>query len=134
MNKNYYPTQKTFVKYDDDHFLLYLNEEIVEDYLPENAEDGAVPFTAYAYSGTEPDGSTKIKAAEATYQQFVSGLIRTEYSADAVEAIMLNYQSYSGEEVGPNGAKNKEIRLEWEDFNDFRQECKEAVALLLEME
>ena len=131
MNKVYYPTQKTFVKYDEEHFLLYLNEEIVEDYLPENAEEDTAPFTAYAYSGTEPDGSTKIKATEATYPQFVTGLIRTEYSADAVEAIMLNYQSYSGEEVGPNGAKNKEIRLEWEDLNDFRQECKDAVALLL---
>ena len=134
MKKEYYPVRKTFVKFDDEHYLLYLNEEVVEDYLPENAEEGAVPFKAYAYSGTEGDGSTKIKATEATYPQFVSGLIRTRYSADAVEAIMLNYQSYSGEEVGPGGAKNKEIRLEWEDLNDFRQECKEAVALLLEME
>ena len=131
MKKIYYPTKKTFVKYDDEHFLLYLNEEIKENYLPENAEEDSESFTAYAYSGTEPDGSTKIKAAEATYQQFVSGLIRTQYRADAVEAIMLNYQSYSGEEIGPGGAKNKEIRLEWEDLNDFRQECKNAVALLL---
>ena len=82
MNKNYYPTQKTFVKYDDEHFLLYLNEEIVEDYLPENAEDGAVPFTAYAYWGTEPDGSTKIKATEATYAEFAAGLIRNSYTLD----------------------------------------------------
>lgn len=126
MNKNYYPTQKTFVKFDDEHFLLYLNEEIVEDYLPENAEDGAVPFTAYAYSGTEPDGSTKIKATEATYPQFVSGLIRTEYSADAVEAILLNAQSRF------DAPKEAEHKLEFADLEEFRQECKDAIASLLQ--
>lgn len=126
MNKNYYPTQKTFVKYDDEHFLLYLNEEIVEDYLPENAEDGAVPFTAYAYWGTEPDGSTKIKATEATYPQFVSGLIRTQYSADAVEAILLNSQSTF------DAPKEAEHKLEFADLEEFRQECKDAIASLLQ--
>lgn len=126
MKKVYYPTQKTFVKYDDEHFLLYLNEEIVEDYLPENAEDGAVPFTAYAYSGTEPDGSTKIKATEATYPQFVSGLIRTQYSADAVEAILLNSQSTF------DAPKEAEHKLEFADLEEFRQECKDAIASLLQ--
>lgn len=126
MKKVYYPTQKTFVKYDDEHFLLYLNEEIVEDYLPENAEDGAVPFTAYAYSGTEPDGSTKIKATEATYPQFVTGLIRTEYSADAVEAILLNSQSTF------DAPKEAEHKLEFADLEEFRQECKDAIANLLQ--
>lgn len=126
MKKVYYPTQKTFVKYDDEHFLLYLNEEIIEDYLPENAEDGAVPFTAYAYSGTEPDGSTKIKATEATYPQFVSGLIRTQYSADAVEAILLNSQSRF------DAPKEAEHKVEFADLEEFRQECKDAIASLLQ--
>ncbi len=126
MKKVYYPTQKTFVKYDDEHFLLYLNEEIKENYLPENAEPDAEPFTAYGYSGTEPDGSTKIKATEATYPQFVSGLIRTQYSADAVEAILLNSQSTF------DAPKEAEHKLEFADLEEFRQECKDAIASLLQ--
>ena len=116
MKKVYYPTQKTFVKYDDEHFLLYLNEEIVEDYLPENAEDGAVPFTAYAYSGTEPDGSTKIKAAEATYPQFVSGLIRTQYSVSKELAL------HRQRDLKPE---------EFTTYNDFCEQCKSSIDLLL---
>lgn len=126
MKKVYYPTQKTFVKYDDEHFLLYLNEEIVEDYLPENAEEDTESFTAYAYSGTEPDGSTKIKASEAIYPQFVSGLIRTQYSADAVEAILLNAQSTF------DAPKEAEHKVEFADLEEFRQECKDAIANLLQ--
>lgn len=126
MKKVYYPTQKTFVKYDDEHFLLYLNEEIKENYLPENAEPDAEPFTAYGYSGTEPDGSTKIKATEATYPQFVSGLIRTQYSAGAVEAILLNSQSTF------DAPKEAEHKLEFADLEEFRQECKDAIASLLQ--
>lgn len=126
MKKEYYPVRKTFVKFDDEHYLLYLNEEVVEDYLPENAEEGAVPFKAYAYSGTEGDGSTKVKATEANYAQFVSGLIRTQYSADAVEAILLNSQSTF------DSQKESEHKLEFADLEEFRQECKNAIANLLQ--
>lgn len=126
MKKEYYPVRKTFVKFDDEHYLLYLNEEVVEDYLPENAEEGAVPFKAYAYSGTEGDGSTKIKATEATYAQFVSGLIRTRYSADAVEAILLNSQSRF------DAPKEAEHKVEFADLEEFRQECKDAISQLLQ--
>ena len=126
MKKVYYPAKKTFVKFDDEHFLLYLNEEIKENYLPENAEEDAVPFTAYAYSGTEPDGSTKIKATEATYPQFVSGLIRTQYSADAVEAILLNAQSTF------DAPKEAEHKVEFADLEEFRQDCKDAISNLLQ--
>ena len=124
MKKEYYPTRKTFVKYDDEHYLLYLNEEIVDDYLPENAEEGTVPITAYAYSGTEGDGSTKIKATDATYAQFVSGLIRTQYSADDVEAIVLNVQSNIPERMD-------EFQQKMDELNEFRQQCKDAIAQLI---
>ena len=30
--KKIYPARKSFVKYDDDHFLLYLGEQKIEDY------------------------------------------------------------------------------------------------------
>lgn len=127
MKKVYYPAKKTFVKFDDEHFLLYLNEEIKENYLPENAEPDAEPFTAYGYSGTEEDGSTKIKATEATYEQFVSGLIRTGYSADDVEAIILNVQTVASDRA-------LEFQQKMSDLNDFRQDCKDEISLLLEIE
>ena len=30
-----YTERKTFVKYDDNHYLLYLNEEVLENHVPE---------------------------------------------------------------------------------------------------
>ena len=87
-----YTERKTFVKYDDNHYLLYLNEEVLENHVSEGhgGEPEPEPRVAYAYTGTCEDGGTLIEAADATYERFVSGLVRTRYSADRVEAITLN--------------------------------------------
>ena len=46
-----YTERKTFVKYDDNHYLLYLNEEVLENHVPEGhgGEPEPEPCTAYAY-------------------------------------------------------------------------------------
>jgi hypothetical protein len=125
MNTAIYPKQKTFNRYDDDHFLLYLNEEIIDNYLPEDAEESTNPITAYQYSGTFPDGGTLIEAKNETYDNFVSGLIRTRYSADEVEAILLNIQSNNPERMS-------EFENELNQLNAFRDECKQKVSILFE--
>lgn len=124
MKKEFYSSKKTFVKFDDKHHILYLNEDVVENYLPENAEENDAPYTAFSYTGPELDGGTKVEATEATYSAFVAGLVRTKYSADDVEAIVLNLQSNI-----PSRAE--EFTQKMEALNAFRQACKDTVAQLL---
>lgn len=121
MYKQFYTQKKTFSKYDKDHYLLYLNEKSATKVI----EDGEDPVTGYEYTGNFEDGGTMIKAKEATYDQFVSGLIRTRYSADQVEAILLNIQSNNPERMA-------EFENELNQLNAFRDECKKKVSILFE--
>ena len=118
-----YPARKTFNHYDNERYLLYLNEEIIENYVPENDPESE-PSTAYSYTGSEEDGGTLIVASDATYEKFVSGLIRTRYTADQVESILLNVQSNNPDRI-------QEFQLELETLNAFREECKQIVTDLL---
>lgn len=123
MKTEIYPQRKLFVQYDNEHFLLYLNEEVLESHVPDDAPD-APAGTYYAYTGTQDDGGTLIRAKEANYDAFVSGLIRTRYSSDQVEAILLNVQSGDPDRIA-------EFQQELNDLNSFRQECKDTVIELL---
>ena len=87
MYKGIYAEKKTFSKFDNEHYLCYLNEQR-EEYSPESdacsgevTEPVSAPVLGYAYTGDMVDGGTLIEAKEATYDEFVSGLIRTRYSA-----------------------------------------------------
>lgn len=120
-----YFSRKTFNHYDNERYLLYLNEEIIQNYVPEDAPEGVEPVTAYSYTGTEEDGGTLISAKEQSYEAFVSGLIRTRYSADRVEAILLNVQS-------ENTERQAEFQLELNQLNTFRDECKAIASALLQ--
>lgn len=124
MNTVIYPNQRSYIRYDDAHFLLYLNEEVIEDYLPDDAEEGTTPVTAYSYTGSFPDGGTLISAREETYDEFVSGLVRSRYSSDQVEAIILNLQSGDPDRID-------EFQQEMDDLIAWRSECKQIAAYLL---
>ena len=59
--KKIYPSRKSFVKFDDDHYLLYLGEQQVDNYQPESITPGTAPsaeessetaITAFSYEGT----------------------------------------------------------------------------------
>ena len=133
--KKIYPTRKSFVKFDDDHFLLYLAEQVIEDYQPEpntpgsptpaadDTEPVASGITAYSYEGTEPDGSTKIAAQEATYGAFTAGLVRLKYSQDEVEAILAN-----------RGDGDETHEAEFEAYQSWRKEAKEIAKEILSRE
>lgn len=123
-----YTERKTFVKYDDNHYLLYLNEEVLENHVPEGhgGESELEPCTAYAYTGTCEDGGTLIEAADATYERFVSGLVRARYSADRVEAITLN-------KLGSDTARMAEFEAEFAELERYRSDCKMRVRALLGM-
>nr|DAO02330.1 MAG TPA: hypothetical protein [Caudoviricetes sp.] len=117
MNKKYYLLRMSYVKYDDNHYLLYLNEKRVDDYHPDNAGESAgdnKTVTAYSYEGDEPDGSTKIEAESANYNDFVAGIVRMKYSQNDVEAILCNH-----------GDGNADHEKEFEDFQAWREQAKQ---------
>lgn len=122
MYTHFYTQKKKFSKYDAGHYLLYLNEQAATKIM----EEGEDPVPGYEYTGNFGDGGTLIRATEATYDQFVSGLIRSRYSADQVEAILLNIQSN-------DPARMAEFQQELDTLNAYREECKKVIAELLEM-
>lgn len=117
-----YLDRKKYEKYDDQHFIVYLNEEVIPDYVPEviDGQEAPEPCTAYAYSGDMSDGGTLIEAKNASYNEFVSGLIRKKYSSDQVEAITLN-------KLSNNKERQAEFDAEFEELEAYRNQCKEKV-------
>lgn len=122
MYTHFYTQKKKFSKYDGWHYLLYLNEQAATKVM----EEGEDPVPGFEYTGNFEDGGTMIRATEATYDQFVSGLIRSRYTADQVEAILLNMQSNDQARMG-------EFQQELDTLNTYRDECKKVIAELLEM-
>lgn len=130
--KKIYPSRKSFVKFDEDHYLLYLGEQQVDNYQPEPTTPGTAPaaeessetaIIAFSYEGTEPDGSTKIAAQEATYGAFTAGLVRLKYSQDEVEAILAN-----------KGDGNEEHQAEFDKYQAWRIQAKEMATEVLSRE
>lgn len=120
--KKVYLQRLKYQKYDEGRHILYLNEEKIEGYVPDNPQNGeeAVPCTAYSYEGPEQDGGTIINAEKASYDDFVAGLIRLKYSQNQVEAILLNY----GDGSEAHLAEYNELQL-------FRKECKQIASEVL---
>ena len=131
-NRVIYTERKTYNKYDQEHYIIYLREEIIQDYIPENLPEDCepVPVIGYAYTGNHPDGGTIIQAHEATYEAFVSGLIRQRYMQNEVEAIQSNMLLAL---TDPGNDRAMEFRSEWETYQQLRQECKTNASTLLNL-
>ena len=127
MKKVVHTNKKTFVKYDDTHYLVYLNEEIIPEYVPEShGEEPLPPVTGYAYTGNFSDGGTLIEATEPTYDAFVSGLVRLKYPADRVEAITLN-------KLSDNKERSAEFNAEFKELELYREQCKANARIVLDI-
>ena len=122
MYKVSYIGRKNFVKFDDEHYLLYLNEEQAE---VKNEETGDI-MQGYAYTGSQPDGGTQVEAKDVTDDnrraKFVAGLIGTEYDIDSQIAILAN------------GNDTDQHAQELKDFEDNRRVVKETIDELLARE
>lgn len=122
MYKVSYIGRKNFVKFDDEHYLLYLNEEQAE---VKNEETDDI-MQGYAYTGSQPDGGTLVEAKDVNDDnrraKFVAGLIGTEYDIDSQIAILAN------------GNDTDQHAQELKDFEDNRRVVKETIDELLARE
>lgn len=133
MNTQIYSEKKTFSKFDDKHYIVYLNEKPA-DYVPsvsttgQEPSENIKPVPGYSYSGPMEDGGTLITASEATYPAFVSGLIRILYSEDSESAINSNMMIAV---VNPESDRSAEFTNEWQTFQNYREQCKITARELL---
>ena len=121
MNTAFNPARQNYVKYDDNHYLLFLNEQEAEQ-TNENGDK----VKGYTYTGTRTDGSTLIEATDVTAEnmrsKFIAGLIGTEYTKDDQIALLAN------------GEDTNEHAEELEKFRAVRAAAKKAVDELLARE
>lgn len=87
-------TKKTYEVYDNNHFVLYFNEQ--ESEVPAEREEEAANQLQYEYDtclaeGLKDDNGNLLP----DYGLFVSALVRSSYSQDQVEAITQNYLANS---------------------------------------
>lgn len=131
MNRKIYTGRKTLVKYDNSRYMAYLNEEIVENHVPEcrEGENAPEPVTGYAYTGTEPDGGTLIAATDMSRDSLINGIIRSRYSQTEEDAIKTHQIELF---KNPGIAKAGDYEAEWEAFNAFRTDAIATVDRWLE--
>jgi hypothetical protein len=126
MDKVIYPEKKTFARYDASRFVVYLNEETVEGYVPDTmpGETPADPITAYAYTGTEKDGGTLIQATADDRDSLINGIIRSRYTQTEEDAIKTHQIILLH---NPEHPKADEYAAEWDAFNAVREDAIKVV-------
>ena len=121
MTTQFNPQRQTYIKYDDSHYLLFLNEQAAEQ---EDEFSGKI--SGYTYTGTMPDGSTLIEATGVTAEnmrgKFIAGLIGIEYTKDDQIALLAN------------GEDTNEHAEELAKFKEVRAAAKKSVDELLKRE
>ena len=114
-----YQTRKTYMKYDEKHIIGYLNEEVLENYTPQDQPEGGEPVVwpvAYRYTGTERDGGTVMPCTNMhDTGDVANAIIRSRYTESQELAIHRHAQNGDYEETP----------TEYEEYNAF---CEAAVA------
>lgn len=117
MNRKVYQERRTYSKYDDAHIIGYLNEEVLEDYVPEDTQEEepeAWP-TAYAYTGTETDGGTVMPCSDQNnYGELANAIIRSRYTES--QELALQRHAINGD--------YDDAPKEYDDYNEW---CEYAV-------
>lgn len=116
----FYPEQKSFLKYDSSHIIGYLNEEIVENFIPQGSPEGEDPEpwpVAYKYTGTETDGGTIMECRDPEdYGEVANAIIRSRYSVSQEMAIHRH-------------AQNGDYEGDSEEYDEYNDWCAKAVRL-----
>lgn len=118
MFNKFNPHRQSYMKYDNTHYLLFLNEQEAEQ-----TNEIGEKIKGYTYTGPRQDGSTLIEATEVTSEnirgKFIAGLLGLEYSIDDQIALLAN------------GEDSEEHSKELARFLTFRQSVKEEIDKLL---
>lgn len=118
MITSFNPHRQSYMKYDNEHYILFLNEQEAEQ-----TNEAGEKIKGYTYTGPRVDGSTLIEATGVTKEnirgKFIAGLLCLKYSIDDQIALIAN---------GEDSEKHSE---EWAAFNRARSEAKKAVDELL---
>ena len=118
MTTSFNPHRQSYMKYDNTHYLLFLNEQEAEQ---TNEDDEKIK--GYTYTGPRQDGSTLIEATGVTTEnirgKFIAGLLGLEYSIDDQIALLAN------------GEDSDEHSEELAAFARARSEAKKVVDELL---
>lgn len=120
MNRTVYQQRRTYQRYDEAHIIGYLNEEVLENYVPQNngGEEAQAPEPwpeAYAYTGTESDGGTVMACNhQDDYGEIANAIIRTRYSESQELAIQRH-------------AINGDYEESPKEYDDYNVWCQYAV-------
>ena len=126
MNRVIYTERKRFAKFDNNRYIVYLDEEIVTGYVPEvmDGQPEPEPITAYAYTGTEKDGGTLIEATSPDRDSLINGIIRANYTQSEEDAIKTHQIELLRD---PGIEKADSYNQEWIAFNEIREKAKSTV-------
>ena len=106
------------MKYDNEHYIIFLNEQEAEQ-----TNEVGDKIKGYTYTGPRIDGSTLIEATGVTQEnirgKFIAGLLGLSYSIDDQIALLAN------------GEDSEVHSEEWTSFARARSEAKKAVDELL---
>ena len=108
-------TKKTYEVYDNNHFVLYFNEQ--ESDVPAEREEESANQLQYEYDTCLAEGLKDDNGnLQPDYGLFVSALIRSRYSQDQVEAITQNYLANS---------KDADAKQAFNDLQAWRAQAKQ---------
>ncbi len=109
-----YAEPKTFFPFGDDQIVVFLNEEVIENWKQDNAPDDAEPITGYRYTGTRQDGGTLVPCSDSgDYGCLTNAIIRSEYTEADELAVQRHY--LNAPEVYED---------EWAEYNAFCESAK----------
>ena len=120
MNRKVYQERRTYLRYDEAHIIGYLNEEELENYVPEaptqeGEEEEEQPEewpTAYAYTGPEADGGTVMPCSDQDDSgELANAIIRSRYSES--QELAIQRHAINGD--------YEETPQEYEEYNTWCQ-------------
>ena len=118
MTTSFNPHRQSYMKYDNEHYLLFLHEQEAEQ-----TNELGEKIKGYTYTGPRQDGSTLIEATGVTQEnirgKFIAGLLGLKYSLDDQIALLAN------------GEDSEQHSEELAAFARARSEAKKAVDELL---
>ena len=121
MTTSFNPHRQSYMKYDNEHYILFLNEQEAEQ-----TNEVGDKVKGYTYTGPRQDGSTLIEATGVNKEnirgKFIAGLLGLDYSIDDQIAILAN------------GEDSEQHSEELAAFHRARREAKRAVDELLSRE